>query len=210
MKKVLPILAGLLFAASAAHAADDPLDVGDADAGADLTNTCVACHGQDGNSSNSQWPNIAGQHAGYLYKQLKDLKAGEDRYNAQMAGIVSGLSDQEMRDLAAYYAEQPHKVTGAGDDNQDLVERGRQIYMGGIQQKGVPACAACHGPEGRGNVAADYPVVSGQWPQYLRTQLEMFRSGERANDPNGMMRNAVDNLSDEEIRAVAEYMAGLH
>jgi len=210
-KAVLLTALGLIFATGQASASDaHPIVDGDPERGEQLSQTCVACHGPAGNSQNPQWPNIAGQHAGYTYKQLMDFKRGEERNNAQMSGIVANLSEQDMKDLAVYYEQQPHKVNGAGDDNEGLVERGRKIYMGGIKHKGVAACIACHGPNGQGNPAADYPVVGGQWPAYLRTQLKAFHDGERANDPNAMMRSLAEKLSDEEIRAVSEYMAGLH
>jgi len=181
---------------------------GDPEAGAQKVQKCVGCHGPKGNSPQAQWPNIAGQHAGYTYKQLWDFKQGDERQNAQMTGMVAGLSKQDMRDIAAYYSQQPHKVMGASDD--DLVERGRQIYLGGIPHKDVTACVACHGPSGKGNPAADYPVVGGQWRGYLEQQLKYFRSGERANDANAMMRSIASDLTDAEIEAVSEYMAGLN
>lgn len=212
MKKALAAIVLLGFTGVAAMAAEDDqaqalMANGDPSAGETKSEACVACHGQDGNSAQGQWPNIAGQHAGYTFEQLKAFKAGEQRSNPQMAGIVPDLSEQDMRDLAAYYSQQPVKIMGANDE--DRVERGRQIYLGGIPSKGVAACAACHGPKGEGNPAADYPRVGGQWSQYLVTQLEAFRDGERTTDANGAM-SVVDEMSDEEIRAVAEYMAGLN
>lgn len=212
MKKALTavaFVASLAGTAGAPAADETPLmEGGDPATGKSLSQTCMACHGPKGNSPQGQWPNIAGQHAGYLYKQLRDFKRGEERANAQMAGMVAGLSEQDMRDLAAYYATQPQKTMGASDEA--LVERGRKIYLGGIPSKGVTACVACHGPTGRGNPAAGYPDVGGQWAQYLTQQLKLFRSGERANDRQAMMRSLAAEMSDEEMRAVAEYMAGLN
>jgi cytochrome c553 len=218
MKKAATVIAAwALMAATASVAADDDkaaadgaplLHGGDPEAGAQKVQKCVACHGQKGNSPQAQWPNIAGQHAGYLYKQLRDFKAGDERQNAQMTGMVAGLSKDDMRDIAAYYSQQPHKVMGASDEQK--VERGRRIYLGGIPHKNVTACAACHGPQGKGNPAADYPAVGGQWPPYLAQQLQYFRSGERANDANAMMRSIASEMTDAEIEAVAEYMAGLN
>lgn len=212
MKRVSTALAVLaLSALSSAGASDDnPLVKGDPEAGAELSLTCIACHGEQGNSEQPMWPNIAGQHAGYLFQQLLDYQVGEERSDPQMAGMVAGLSEQDMLDLAAFYSGLPHKVTGAADDAQELVERGRVIYMGGIPDKGVAACIACHGPGGQGNPAADYPVVGGQWSAYLRDQLRQYRSGERSNDADAVMRSLAENMSDEEIDAVAEYMAGLN
>jgi cytochrome c553 len=211
MKKVMAAIAfaGLALASVVGVAADDtPLAKGDPEAGKELSQPCVACHGPKGNSPEGQWPNIAGQHAGYLFKQLKSFKAGEERSNAQMAGMVADLSPADMRDLAAYYAAQPKKTMGASEE--ELVQRGREIYLGGLPDKGVAACVACHGPKGRGNPAAGYPRVGGQWAQYLDQQLRHFRSGERANDAQAMMRTLAGDMSDTEIRAVSEYMAGLH
>ncbi|MDX1610224.1 MAG: c-type cytochrome [Halofilum sp. (in: g-proteobacteria)] len=214
------VLLATATTAAAAEGGNGLTAGGDAESGQALSQTCVACHGSDGNSPQGMWPNLAGQHAAYLYQQLKDFKAGQERRNAQMLGMVSGLSDQDMRDLAAYYAQQPHKVMGAQDEAR--VQRGQEIYLGGIPSKGVAACIACHGPRGRGNPAADYPRVGGQWAQYLLGQLQAFRAGhgvgpgeqvepnQRANDNNAMMRSLAHRMTDEEMRAVAEYMAGLH
>lgn len=211
MKKVLTAVAIMALAGSAAHAddADSPLKAGgDAANGEELAGECSSCHGSDGNSPDAQWPNIAGQHAGYLFKQLRNFKDGEQRANSQMEGIVAELDEDDMRDLSAFYSDQPRKIMGAEDEER--VERGRAIYLGGIPDKGVAACAACHGPRGEGNAAAGYPVVGGQWAQYLIDQLEQFRSGDRGNDSNETMRALAEEMSDDDIRAVAEYMAGLH
>lgn len=212
MKKAVSVFAVWLLMASVSAQGSDahPIVDGNAEAGEQLSQTCAACHGPQGNSSDPQWPNIAGQHAAYTFQQLMDLKRGDERANPQMAGIVENLDEQDMRDLAVFYEEQAHTVTGAGDDSEALVEQGRKIYMGGIPHKGVTACIACHGPRGRGNPAAQYPVVSGQWAAYLADQLRQYRSGERANDRNEMMRSLAESLSDEEIDAVAEFMSGLH
>jgi len=224
MKKALTRLTLAILAAfgPAAFAQEgaELLAGGDPESGKALSQTCVGCHGADGNSPQGMWPNLAGQHADYLYQQLKAFKAGERRRNVQMTGMVANLDDQDMRDLAAYFARQPHKVMGAGDE--DLVAQGRKIYLGGIADEGIAACVACHGPRGRGNPAADYPRVGGQWAQYLLNQLQAFRAGhgyepgndigenQRATDANAMMRSLAAEMSDEEMRAVAEYMAGLH
>lgn len=212
MKKAVSAIAvGMLMVSASASSSDNrPIVDGDPERGEDLAEECIACHGAQGNSDDSQWPNLAGQHAAYTLKQLRDFQDGDERSNPQMAGLVADLDEQDMKDLAVYYEQQPHTVTGAGDDREALVERGRTIYMGGIPQKGVTACIACHGPQGQGNPAADYPVVGGQWAAYLRDQLQQYRSGDRANDANEMMRRLAGSMSDEEIEAVAEYMAGLH
>ena len=169
------------------------------------TQICAACHGTDGNSPLSANPNLAGQHAAYLYKQLMQFKSG-DRANAIMAGMVANLSEDDMRNLAAYYAEQPAKETSA--TNMDLVTVGQKLYRGGIPDKGVAACSACHSPDGAG-IPPLYPRISGQHAEYSATQLGAFRSGYRNNDANSMMRMVASRLSDEEIKALAEYISGL-
>lgn len=211
MKKAVAAIAFLAFTGAPAMAADDApalLAGGDPAAGESLAQSCAGCHGPDGNSPQAEWPNIAGQHAEYLFEQLQAFKAGEARSNPQMAGVVADLDEQGMRDLAAHFSQQPIKIMGANDET--LVERGRMIYLGGIPDKGIAACAACHGPRGKGNSAADYPRVGGQWGEYLMAQLQAFRSGERSNDPNSAMGALASEMSDEEIRAVSEYMAGLN
>ena len=186
--------------------------VGDPAAGANKAATCVACHGQDGNSVNPTWPKIAGQGQRYFIAQLKAFKLGADgpRKSANAAlmyGMAAGLSEQDMADLAAYFAEQKISL-GVADDN--LARKGEAIYRGGNTDFGSAACIGCHGPSGRGNPPAGYPALSGQHAQYVYDQLQAFHSGERGGDANGMMRNMVRKMSDEEMRAVAEYVQGLH
>lgn len=179
---------------------------GDAAAGEAKSAVCAACHGADGKSIQPAYPNLAGQHASYTAKQLTEYRDG-GRVNALMSGQATNLSDQDILDLAAYYAQLP-KIEGvASEENLTL---GMNIYRGGITSAGVAACSACHGPVGMGNPKAAWPVVSGQNAQYLADQLRYFRSGERANDPNAMMRGVAQRMTDAEIDAVANYMAGLH
>ena len=180
---------------------------GDAEKGAGKVQVCAACHGADGNSTNPEWPKLAGQHASYTAKQLRDFKAGTERSNPQMTGMVANLTPEDMDDIAAFYATQT--PTG-GFVSEAQLELGQRIYRGGIKDRKVPACIACHGPKGDGNPPGVMPVVSGQWAKYTAIQLMAFRAGTRANDPDAMMRDAVRGLSDAEIQAVAEYMAGLH
>jgi len=171
---------------------------------------CVACHAADGNSPTPANPKLAGQHAGYLYKQLANFKAqgGKKaaRENAIMSGMVAGLSDADMQALAAHYASQTLRPAVAGDKN--LAAQGQKIWRGGIAEKSVAACAGCHGPDGAG-IPVQYPRLGGQFAEYLDAQLKLFRAGGRANDPGGMMRGVAARMSDEEIKAVAEYAAGL-
>jgi len=171
---------------------------------------CAACHAADGNSPASANPKIAAQFAEYLHKQLRDFKpqAGKKaaRESAIMAGMVANLSDNDMKSLAAYYAGQPLKPAAATD--KDLAALGQKIWRGGNAATGVPACAGCHGPAGAGN-PAQYPRLAGQFAEYTAGQLKLFRDGGRTNDANGVMRGVAARMSEREIRAVAEYAAGL-
>ena len=179
---------------------------GDPAKGKTLSQTCAACHSVDGNSVNPIWPKLAGQHASYIAKQLNDFKAGK-RVNAQMTAMVAPLSEQDMQDLGAYFASQKTKP---GSANPDLIELGQQIYRAGDSESGVPACMACHSPNGAGNPAALYPSLSGQHATYTAAQLKMFKAGERANDLNKVMRTVAGPMTNEQIEAVAEYIQGLH
>ena len=201
MKKLLMIALASLSLSVAGNA----MAAGNASAGKAKSQACAACHGADGNSMSADFPKIAGQHEEYLYKQLKQFKSGE-RENAIMAGQVAGLSDQDMQDLAAYYASQTIQG-GTADETQ--VELGETIYRGGNTASGVSACMACHGPNGAGNPAAKFPALAGQHAAYTAAQLRAFRAGERANDAGNMMRNVAAKMTDAEIDAVAEYIAGL-
>ncbi|MEZ5476235.1 MAG: c-type cytochrome [Thiolinea sp.] len=178
MKKILIMaLAGLAVSTSAAVMAAGELK-GDPAAGKTKSATCAACHGADGNSTNPEWPKLAGQTETYLFKQLKNFKAGQDadggRYNASMAPMVASLSEQDMADLAAYFSSQTAKP-GSADETQ--VDLGRQVYKGGNNESGVPACAACHGPNGTGNPAAKFPALAGQHAKYTEIQLQAFGKG---------------------------------
>lgn len=171
---------------------------------------CVACHASDGNSTVPANPKIAGQIPEYLRKQLMNFKpAGgkkAERENAVMGGMVANLSDEDMRNLAAFYAGQKLKPEAAKD--KGLALQGQKIYRGGNLATGVAACSGCHGPEGLG-IPSQYPRISGQFAEYIELQLKAFKAGTRGNDPNGMMRTVAAKMSDNEIKAVAEYVAGL-
>jgi len=198
------------LAAVAAVAAEPPLK-GDAGKAQGIVNqVCAACHAADGNSQIAVNPKLAGQIPEYLHKQLMNFKpAGgkkAERSNPVMAGMVGNLSSEDMRNLAAYFAGQTAKPGAA--KSKDLVALGQKIYRGGLAAKGVAACSSCHGPNGAG-MPSQYPRVSGQHAEYVEAQLKAFRSGERANDPNASMRTVADKLSDREIQAVADYVAGL-
>ncbi len=171
---------------------------------------CAACHAEDGNSTQSNNPVLAGQHAEYIFKQLTNFKPQDgkpaERPNPIMAGMVANLSADDMRGLGAYFETQKPKPRAARD--ADLAKIGQAIYRGGILAKNVAACTACHSPNGAG-VPAQFPRLAGQYAEYTTAQLKAFRSGERANDPNRTMRMVAEKLSDREIAAVAEYIAGL-
>jgi cytochrome c553 len=170
---------------------------------------CAACHAADGNSAISANPIVAGQHAAYLSKQLHNFKVKPgatqaERANAVMAGFAAMLSDDDIRNIAAFYAAQ--KIVPAVPTDKSLVERGQHIYRAGIPSKGVPACAGCHSPNGAG-MPAQYPRLSGQHADYTAATLTAFRSQERAN--SGQMMTIAAGMSDADIRAVSEYVAGL-
>ena len=179
---------------------------GDAAAGKAASAICAGCHGVDGVSAIPENPNLAGQGAPYLLKQLMEFKSGA-RNNAIMAGMVASLDQTAMENLAAFYAEQaPAQGTSASEN----LKLGQDIYRGGIASIGVPACASCHGPAGAGNDAAKFPRLAGQHASYTETALQNFRSGARANDANKMMQSVAARLSDAEIAALANYLQGLH
>ena len=171
---------------------------------------CAACHAADGNSTAPANPKIAGQFPEYLNKQLRDFKAQGGKKPARpsdiMAGMVANLSDDDMKNLAAYYGGQKLRPAAAADKN--LVAQGQKLWRGGNSSSGVPACQGCHGPAGAG-IPAQYPRLAGQYADYIAAQLKAFQDGARANDPNGMMRAVAARMSEREIRAVAEYAAGL-
>jgi cytochrome c553 len=178
---------------------------GSVEAGQAKSATCGACHGMDGNSLSPEWPNLAGQHAAYIERQLQAFKAGE-RKNDLMSPMAMILSDEDMADLAAYFAAQ--KVRG-GETEPSKLALGQRIYRAGNVQKGVIACAGCHGPNGHGNPLAGYASIQGQHAVYVANQLRAYKSGARATDPNSMMRTIAGKLSDEEIDAVASYLQGM-
>jgi len=175
---------------------------------------CVGCHGPDGNGTAAGtgpiYPKLAGQHSSYLLKQLRNFKAAEGaverRANAIMNGMVAALSDEDLRNVAAFYASQTLKPEVAR--NRQTIELGRKLWRAGDAARGVPACAGCHGPAGAG-IPAQFPRLSGQFADYSEAQLKAFRTGERANDPNSMMRVVAARLMDPEIKALADYAAGL-
>lgn len=171
---------------------------------------CAACHGVDGNPAAASFPKLAGQQESYLLKQLHNFKAVDnkpaDRVNNVMAPMVAPLSDDDMRGLARYFSQQTQKPDVA--KNVKTIELGQKLWRAGNPETGVPACSGCHGPSGLG-IPGEFPRLSGQFSDYIEAQLKSFRAGDRANDPNSMMRGFATRLTDPEIKAVADYAAGL-
>lgn len=210
MRQVATLFASLIFAASAfAEMPGDAPKVDLAKGEKIATQQCAACHGADGNAAAPIYPKLAGQHAEYLYKQLKNFKVQDgadkaERENAIMAGFASMLSEQDMRDVSAYFASKTIEPGVA--TNKELLELGQKIYRGGIASKNVPACAGCHSPTGAG-IPAQYPRLGGQHADYTAAQLEAFRGEVRTNSTQMTAISA--RLSDKEIKAVSDYIAGL-
>lgn len=178
---------------------------GSAESGERKAMTCAACHGQDGNSLNPEWPSLAGQHEKYLVNALQAYKDGK-RSNVLMTGQALALNDEDMADLAAFYATQTPAQRLA---DPALVTQGERLYRGGNRDSGVSACIACHGPTGRGNPAAGYPSVAGQHDTYTAGQLRAYASAARKSDPGQMMRNIAARMTEDEIIAVSSYIQGL-
>ena len=174
------------------------------EAGKSKANTiCAGCHGANGNSANPTWPKLAGQHAEYLNKQLHDFKSGA-RKDPMMQGQAAALSAEDIDNVSAYFATQSMSKGIADNLN------GEQLYRSGNAQTGVVACAACHSPNGEGNALAKFPRLSNQHAPYLEKALKDFRAGKRTNDHNKMMQGVAKNLTDQEIKDVAQYIQGLN
>lgn len=208
MRKIL--IAGAIVCGLSSHSV---WAAGDAAAGATKAAACFACHGQDGNSAAATFPKLAGQSARYISKQVRDIKTGVRSVPA-MAGLTNNLSDQDIDDIAAFFASKTASVNQA---KKDLIAKGEQIFRGGIREKGVPACAACHAPDGIGNAPAGFPRLGGQHADYIATQLKAYRaaadgdvSGRSTDGDTKPMRSIAARLSDSEIAALANYASGLH
>ena len=208
MKLFAPLLSCLLLAASfnaaSAEAAKPSAKPDLAKGQATSTNVCAACHTNDGSRGSPANPILQGQHPEYLAKQLAEFKAGK-RANAIMAGMAATLSEDDMKNVAAFYASKTAKPGFA--KNKDLVALGEKIYRGGIADRNVPACAACHSPTGAG-IPAQYPRLGGQHADYTEAQLVAFRGGVRKN--SAQMTGVAAKMNDREIKAVSDYIAGLH
>lgn len=193
------LLCGLQVGASA-------LAEGSAEAGQAKAEPCVACHGVSGHSVNPLWPNLAGQNVAYIQRQLAAFKSGA-RQDPLMTPMAMTLTDEDIADLAAYYAAEAPTATLEAEPSK--VELGKRIYMGGDLDRGVAACAACHSPAGNGNPGAGYAALRGQQAMYVAAQLKAYRAGTRQTDPGEMMRQIALSMTDEQIDAVASYIQGL-
>ncbi|MCB1561141.1 MAG: c-type cytochrome [Xanthomonadales bacterium] len=209
-------------AATAVALSDDkgPVQPGDAERGAAKAAVCAACHGMDGNAADPQYPKLAGQHERYIARMLALFKSNE-RQNPIMLGFAAPLSQQDMRDLGAYFSGKTalngvadESVIGSGPNSgKKFYEVGEQIYRGGNAERGIPACAACHGPTGNGNPGPAYPHLAGQHAQYTAAQLTAFRDGQvwgTGDAANAVMSGVAARLTDEEIQSLASYIEGLH
>lgn len=205
MKPKYALAACSLLLLAGAHA--EPLVDGSVEAGEAKSVPCAACHGREGNSANPAWPSIAGQNAPYIVSQLQAFKDGT-RTDPLMTPQAMSLSDQDMRDLAVYFASQeaaPKPVSAP-----DTVSRGKALYRGGDAEAEAAACLACHGPTGRGNPAAAYPMLRGQYATYTAKQLRDYARGARKSDGSTrIMRDIASRLSEDDILAVSSYIQGL-
>lgn len=211
---MMKIVNGLIFALTLV-AAPVVLAAGDMDAGKSKSMMCLGCHGADGNSLAANFPKLAGLGEKYLLKQLVDMQSG-NRVVAEMTGMLNGMSTEDLADIAAYYDSQAMQV---GVAKPEKLEQGEKIYRGGNIDTGVPACTGCHSPSGKGNPPAGYPALGGQHADYLIKQLQNFRTAAHdLDDPSGrandgdtaVMRGVAAHMTEQEIRAVANYISGLH
>ena len=198
MNKIIGLTLALLFS-NIAYA-------GDIAKGQAKSAVCAACHAVDGNSAIAANPKLAGQSAKYLVKQLHDFKSGK-RANAKMAPMAAMLNDEDIENVAAYYASQKVQHMAVDDKYIAVAEK---LYRGGDSDRDIPACIACHSATGGGMAAAGFPAIGGQHPAYTIATLKAFRSGDRASDANEVMRDVVAKMSDTQIEALAYYLAGLH
>ncbi|EGM71851.1 c-type cytochrome [Shewanella sp. HN-41] len=206
MKKLALALSVVVAAISSPAIAE-----GNAEAGKTKIIVCSACHGMDGNSMIDMYPKLAGQHATYLQKQLHDFRSaaqtgGKDgRMDPIMGGMSIALSDQDILDITAYFSSQALQVA----DVKEVPELGPKLYKGGDVSRGITACMACHGPDGKGAELAGFPALAGQHANYIKIQLTKFRDAGRNNDLNGMMQDVAKKLSDSDIDALSKYLSSL-
>ena len=206
------LLSLIVLVSGSVYAAGEKAEIkevkrGDPKAGSELVVTCAGCHGADGNSVVGQWPTLAGQRESYTLDQLIHVQKGE-RMIESMMGLLDNYSEDQLRDIAAFYAAQEVKVGQADSINFEL---GQRIYRAGNLSNGVPACTGCHGPQGKGVESAGYPMLSGQKAEYVVTSLVAYKNGERVHSSNAkIMQGIAARLTTEEIRAVANYVSGLY
>ncbi len=201
-----PITTVFILAILGASLANVAFAVGDANAGKGKVSACGACHGNDGNSLISANPKLAGQGEKYLLKQLVDIQQGH-RQVPLMVGQLDQFNDQDLADIAAYFASQVQTKSSA---EENWVELGKEIYRNGNHERKISACTGCHGPAGAGNAPAGFPLIAGQHADYIAQQLRQFSVGERTNDGDGrIMRDIAERMNENEIKAVASYIAGL-
>lgn len=194
------------FAAESAEAIKQRIGKGDPVAGLTGSHLCQGCHGEVGLSVEDLIPNLAGQYADYIAKQLRNFQSGA-RTHQIMSAMATTISDTELVDIAAYYASQ-NKMHGNGGGNNPV---GKNLFLNGDAGRNIPPCMSCHGENGKGlapNIAT-YPVIGGQHKAYLRAQLQHWRSGERSNSPDGVMSKVAKSLTDAEIEALTDYLSGL-
>lgn len=203
--------------ASTKSAENGPVNPGDAKAGETKAIACAACHGSDGNSADAQYPKLAGQHEPYIHRQLQLFKSGE-RENAIMMGFAATLSEQDMRDIGAFFAAKS-VLPGVANDalvpnsEESWAARGQKLFRGGNPQTGLPACMSCHGPGGRGNPGARYPNIAGQHADYTKNKLLAFRTGAvwgKNDNANAIMADIAKKLDETDIEALSTYLEGLH
>lgn len=219
MKKIFKYA---VFSLGLVAASQGAVAAGDAAAGEAKTAVCAACHGADGNSLVANFPKLAGLGEKYIIKQLVDIRAGRangGRDVVEMTGMLNGMSDQDLADIAAYFSSKPMQLSGAKEIEVQAssgikvngLALGERVYRGGNTKTAVPACTGCHSPSGQGNAPAGYPRLGGQHAAYIEKQLRDFRSGTRWNDGDQkIMRQVAENMTDAEIIAVANYIAGLN
>lgn len=201
MKRILASSLLMALSLGVAHAG------GDAQAGKNKAASCGGCHGIDGNSVVPTFPKLAGQNEKYIVAQLKAFKDNKGRSNPLMQGMSAPLSEQDMADIGAFYFTQ--QLSAAAPADESKLALGREIYKGGNLQTKMPACQACHGPNGAGNPGTGYAQVGGQYADYTKAQLMAFKDGSRTTDEKAMMRDIASMMTDEEIDAVSHYIASL-
>ena len=183
------------------------LGAGDPTKGAEKIATCSACHGNNGNSLVGLWPSLAGQNEKYLFRQLSQMKSGK-RDIIEMSGLLDDFKDEDLLDIAAYYAQQKNLI---GQATEGLAEIGSKLYYTGNISKGIPACTACHSPRGAGNAPAGYPLLSGQKSGYIDKTLREYRSEKRGGSEEALIMQSISyKLNDSEIEALSDFIQGLY